>query len=101
MSVGRKKRVARPVKKVAIAKGVKIGEEKIKKLKKTGGSSNIGRYSNIEERENCGPSGGAAPGTYPVNSKKRCRAALSYARHAPNPSGIRRCVARKCKNTKK
>lgn len=54
------------------------------------GSSNAGTYKNV--RTFCGPAGGAAKGSYPVNSPGRARAALSYARYAPNPEGIKRCV---------
>lgn len=34
---------------------------------------------------------------YPVNTKKKCSAALSYARYAPDPCQIARCVSRNCK----
>ena len=34
---------------------------------------------------------------FPVNSKKRCSAALSYARYAPDPCKIAYCVKRNCK----
>ena len=34
---------------------------------------------------------------FPVNTKKRCSAALSYARYAPDPCAIARCVQRNCK----
>jgi len=40
----------------------------------------------------CGPAGGAARTSYPVNTQKRCRAALSYARFAKRPCGIVRCA---------
>lgn len=33
---------------------------------------------------------------YPVNTKKRCSAALSYARYAKDPCQIARCVQRHC-----
>ncbi len=42
----------------------------------------------------CGPSGGASPKSYPVNTPKRAVAALSYARYAPNPEGIKQCARR-------
>lgn len=45
----------------------------------------------------CGPAGGAGPRNFPVNSEKRCRAALSYARKAPNPCGIVKCALKKAK----
>jgi hypothetical protein len=34
---------------------------------------------------------------FPVNSKKRCSAALSYARYAPDPCKIAYCVKKNCK----
>ena len=58
------------------------------------GCSNRGKYKNVDPKFFCGPSGGACDGTYPVNTKARARAALAYARHAPNPQGIRNCVRR-------
>jgi hypothetical protein len=61
------------------------------------GSSSAGEYSDVDRDDFCGPAGGAAPGTYPVNSEKRARAALSYAHNAPDPEGIKRCVYRKAK----
>lgn len=59
--------------------------------KKPGGSS-AGKYKT--KGPFCGPSGGAPKGTYPVNTRKRARAAIAYARHAPNPAGIKKCVYR-------
>jgi hypothetical protein len=55
------------------------------------GGSNVGKY---KKGPFCGPAGGAPKGSYPVNTLKRAKAALSYARHAPNPAGIRKCVCR-------
>ena len=40
----------------------------------------------------CGPAGGAAKTSFPVNTEKRCRAALSYARFAKRPCGIVSCA---------
>ena len=68
------------------------------------GGSNAGKY---KKGPFCGPSGGAPKGTYPVNTRKRAVAAIAYARHAPNPSGIKACVCRHwpslpaCKSKKK
>lgn len=56
------------------------------------GGSNAGTYRT--QGPYCGPAGGSAAKSYPVNSKKRAVAALAYARNAPNPSGIKRCVCR-------
>ena len=55
------------------------------------GGSNVGKY---KTGPFCGPAGGAPKGSFPVNSKKRAQAALSLARHAPNPSGIKNCVCK-------
>lgn len=44
----------------------------------------------------CGPAGGYPHGTYPVNTTKRCSSALRYAKYAPDPCGIVRCVKQKC-----
>lgn len=43
----------------------------------------------------CGSMGGAAPNSFPVNSAKRCSAALSYSRFAKRPCGIVSCALRK------
>jgi hypothetical protein len=59
------------------------------------GCSSYGRYPEVDEDDFCGPEGGACPETFPVDTYKRYRAALSYARNAPNPEGIVRCAQRK------
>jgi len=58
------------------------------------GCSNQGKYKGVSADLFCGTEGGSCPGTYPVNTKGRARAALAYARHAPNPEGIKKCVRR-------
>jgi hypothetical protein len=60
--------------------------------RKKPGGSNAGKYKT--KGPFCGPSGGAPKGTYPVNTRARAIAAISYSRHAPNPSGIKACVCR-------
>lgn len=99
MAVKKKRAVKSAQKKdrVKIGKGMSIKRGEEKKLSKKPGSSNIGKYKKVSKKEFCGPSGGAAKGTYPVDTKKRCHSALSYAHHAPNPAGIKSCVKRKCK----
>ncbi len=59
------------------------------------GSSNAGDYSDVDKDDFCGPAGGAASGTYPVNTRERAKAALRLAHNAPDPEGIKRCVYRK------
>ena len=61
--------------------------------RKKPGGSNVCKYTGFKSL--AGPSGGAPSGSYPINTRKRAKAALSYARHAPNPSGIRQAVHRK------
>jgi hypothetical protein len=53
------------------------------------------KYSRVKPTNFCGAEGGACPKSFPVNTKKRARAALAYAHVAPNPDGIRKCVRRK------
>lgn len=57
------------------------------------GGSNVGNYPTVKSF--AGPSGGAPKGSFPINTRERGKAALSYARHAPNPGGIRRAVVAK------
>jgi len=99
MAPRKRKRAVKSAKKkdrVKIGKGMSLKRGEEEKLSKKRGSSNVGKYKKVSKGDFCGPSGGAAQGTYPVNTKKRCSAALSYARNAPNPAGIRACVKRKC-----
>lgn len=80
---------------VKIAKGVKVARGKESKMRKKPGGSNVGKYKSVSKGSFCGPAGGAPKGSYPVNTKKRARAALAYAHNAPNPEGIKKCVRRK------
>ena len=61
--------------------------------RKKPGGSNVGKYPGVKSF--AGPSGGAPSGSYPINTRKRAKAALSYAHNAPSPSGIRKAVHRK------
>lgn len=92
---------ARRAKQVKVAKGLKESREKVAKARKKPGGSNVGEYKKVAKKEFCGPSGGSPKGSFPVDTPKRCRAALAYARNAPNPKGIRACVKRKCKGNDK
>jgi len=67
----------------------------MKEIREQPGSSNAGEYPNVKKSDFCGPSGGAAAGTYPVNTLARAKSALKLAHNAPNPEGIKRCVYRK------
>ena len=69
------------------------------------GSSNAGKYDS-SEGPFCGPSGGAAKGTYPVGTIVHeavdiILESLSYSKNAPNPMGIKSCVYKKWPTLKK
>ena len=69
----------------------------VEKAQKKPGGSNVGEEretSGPKEGPFCGPAGGSPKGSFPVTSAKQGRAAKAYARHAPNPSGIKKCVDR-------
>lgn len=83
------------VKKVTVAKGVKIPLAKEKKMREKKGSSNTGKYKDVSPNEFAGSAGGASKFSYPINTKKRAKAALAYAHNAPNPSGIKAKVHEK------
>jgi len=82
-------------KKVTIGKGMKIKRGEEKRLEKKAGGSNVGEYKSVSKKDFAGPSGGSPKGSFPINTKKRARAALAYAHNAPNPAGIRRAVHKK------
>jgi len=77
--------------KITATKDVPRGTES--KMKKKPGGSNVGKYKEVKAF--AGPSGGAPQGSYPINTKKRAKAALAYAHNAPNPSGIKKAVHKK------
>ena len=54
-------------------------------------------YRSLPKKVFCGSAGGAQPRSYPVDTGAHCRAALSYARYAPNPEGIRQCALEKAR----
>ena len=85
-------------KKEVIAKGVEESKAKVAKAHKMAGGSNVGEYKKVAKSEFAGPSGGAPKGSYPINTEKRAKAALAYARNAPNPAGIKAKVHEKYPN---
>ena len=82
-------------KKVTIGKGMKVSRGKESQMQKKAGGSNVGKYKNVSKKDFAGKSGSAPAGSYPINTRKRAKAALAYAHNAPNPSGIRAAVHRK------
>ncbi len=80
-------------------KSVRIGEKtsvprgKLSAMKKKPGGSNVGKYKGVKSF--AGPSGGSPSGSFPINTRKRAKAALAYAHNAPKPAGIRAAVHKK------
>jgi hypothetical protein len=83
------------VKKIKIGKNISVKPGVEAKLKERKGSSNVGKYKTVKKKDFAGTKGGAAPGSFPINTRKRARAALAYAHNAPNPAGIRAAVHKK------
>tara|TARA_R110002051_G_C8711513_1_gene495629 strand:- start:1401 stop:1763 length:363 start_codon:yes stop_codon:yes gene_type:complete len=73
--------------------------ETLSEIREKPGSSNAGKYKGVHSF--CGPDGGAAQGTYPVNTLERGKSALKLAHNAPNPEGIKKCVYNKYPQLKK
>jgi hypothetical protein len=57
----------------------------VKAARKKPGGSNVGKYKNVAKSDFAG----APAGSYPINTKKRAKAALALAHNAPNPAGIK------------
>lgn len=81
------------MKKVQIAKGKSVPRGTESKLKKKPGGSNVGKYKGVKSF--AGKAGGAPEGSFPINTRKRAKAALAYAHNAPNPAGIKKAVHKK------
>jgi len=86
---------------VKIAKGVSVPRGIESKMKKKPGGSNVGKYKNVPTKEMAGRAGGAPKGSYPIDTEKRAKSALSYAHNAPNPAGIKKKVYSKYPALKK
>ena len=93
--MGSKKKV------ITIAKGLKIPRGQEEEMKEKPGGSSVGKYKTVKKTSFAGPSGGAPQGSYPINTKKRAKAALAYAHNAPNPEGIKAAVRKKYPSLKK
>lgn len=71
------------------------GGKKLSEIRNKPGGSNVGKSrktSGPNEGPFVGPSGGSPKGSFPVTNEKQAKAALSYSRNAPNPSGIKNAV---------
>ncbi len=65
----------------------------VREARKKPGGSNAGTFHNVKTF--AGEAGGAPKGTFPINTKKRGRAAISLAHNAPHPANIIAKVFRK------
>lgn len=81
------------MKKVRIGSDKSVPRATVSKMRKKPGGSNVGKYKGVKSF--AGTSGGAPSGSFPINTRKRAKAALAYAHNAPKPSGIRAAVHRK------
>lgn len=88
-------------KKIMVARGVRISRGKEEKMRKKKGSSNAGKYKDVSPNEFAGASGGASKYSFPINTLKRAKNALSRAHYASNPSGIKSAVYKKYPALKK
>lgn len=88
-------------KKVTVAKGVKVKRGVEAKMREKKGSSNTGKYKTVKKKDFAGASGGSSKYSFPINSIKRARSALSRAHFAPNPEGIKAAVYKKYPELKK
>ena len=82
-------------KEIRVAKGKKLPYGKESEIRKKAGSSNVGKYKDVKPSNFAGKSGGSSAYSYPINTRKRAKAALAYAHNAPNPEGIKEAVHRK------
>jgi len=64
--------------------------ENLSEIRKKPGESNAGKYKGVKASNFAGPDK-----TYPINTLKRARSALSYAHNAANPSSIKEKVYKK------
>lgn len=90
---------------IKIGKGMTVRQGVESKLKKKPGGSNVGKYKTVSKGDFAGKAGGAPKGSFPINTRKRAKAALALAHNAPNPAGIKKAVHKKypslSKNKKK
>jgi hypothetical protein len=64
--------------------------EDISKIREKPGESNAGKYKGVKASNFAGPDK-----TFPINSLKRAKAALSYSHNAAHPSAIKEKVYNK------
>jgi hypothetical protein len=83
------------LKKVTVAKGVKVARGKEEKERAKKGGSSAGKYKHVAPKDFAGSSGGTSKFSFPIDSLARARNALARAHYAPNPAGIWAAVYKK------
>ena len=83
-----------------IERGVMVSAKRQHELQNKPGGSNVGKYNEVSSKNFAGNACGL-PGSYPINTIERARAALSYAHNAKNPSCIKEQVYKKYPQLKK
>ena len=82
-------KVKERVKKVTVAKGVKVARGKEEEMREKPGSSNSGKYKNVSPKKFAGKAGGASAYSFPIPDLAHARNALARAHFAPNPEAIK------------
>lgn len=83
-----------------IERNMSVSAKREHELRQKPGGSNVGNYANISNENFAGNACGL-PGSYPINTIERARAALSYAHNARDPECIKRQVYKKYPSLKK
>jgi hypothetical protein len=86
---------------VTVARGKRVARGKESEMRERKGSSSAGKYKKVAPQEFAGSHGEAARYSFPINTLKRARNALSRAHYSPNPAGIRSAVYKKYPQLKK
>jgi len=89
------------LKKITVAKGIKVPRGTEEKMRSKKGSSNAGKYKNVAPKDFAGKSGGADKYSFPINDIEHGRNALSRSHFAPNPAGVKEAVYKKFPALKK
>lgn len=81
------------MKKVRVARGKSVPFGTLSKIRKRSGSSNAGKYKRVKLSDFAG--GKENPYSFPINTRKRAKSSLGYARFAKNPNQVRRKACNK------
>lgn len=79
---------------VKIARGMMVSAAREHALKEQPGGSNAGNYAQVAPKNFAGNACGN-PGSYPIDTEERAKAALAYAHNAKQPECIKQQVYKK------